>query len=107
MRLEIYSIVLGNCLNEIIMSKILLIQVLDYQDTPPSIAARFWWSEESGVTCDDSQLFRQLEKEGVVIPGPKTVYPSAGRAFFDALRFRFSGLVRAQEPVTVDQKGGI
>ena len=79
-----------------------MIQILDYQDVPPSIAASFWWSAEDGVTCDNPRLFAELTQEGILLPNRHIVYPKDGRVFFDALPFRFTGLERAQPSVRVD-----
>ena len=88
------------------MNNILMIEVLDCHDTPPSVAARFWWSQNLGVTCDNKRLLAELKQEGITLPGLGVVYPKDGRAFFEALHFRFTGLDRAQPIVTVDRQGG-
>jgi hypothetical protein len=88
------------------MNKILMVQILDYQDSPPSVSARFWWSSDRGLTCDKPWLFAVLQQEGIIQIGQHRVYPSDGRAFFDALPFRFTGLQRAEPAVVVDQQGG-
>ena len=86
-----------------------MVQILSYQHSPPSILATFWWSEESGLTCDNPRLLAWLEKEGIRLHSPNgshVVYPHDGRAFFDALPFGFSGMNRAQQPVLVVEQGG-
>ena len=88
------------------MSSILMIQILDYQDTPPSIAAKFWWSSERGLTCDNPRMLIRLQHEGILLTESRRVYPTDGRAFFDALHFRFTGLRRAQKPVQVELQEG-
>lgn len=88
------------------MGEILKIRILDYQDTPPSVAATFWWSAERGLTCDNSRLLALMQREGITIPGPRIVYPSDGRLFFDSLRFGFTGLERAQVPIVVEKQEG-
>ena len=87
------------------MSKIFLTEILDYQDTPPTIAARFWWSEEKGLTCDNARMLERL-KNGIPVSETKRVYPADGRAFFDALPLRFNGFRGAQVPVEVNTQGG-
>jgi hypothetical protein len=88
------------------MNDILNVQILDYQDSPASIFANFWWSEERGLTCDQVLLLTLLQEEGITLPNGRVVFPSDGRVFFDALPFGFTGLERAQTPVIVEQQGG-
>lgn len=88
-------------------NEILLIEILDYHNGPPTIAARFWWSNDFGVTCDEPRLMKLLEESGITVPGRSTVYPKDGRPFFDLLSFRFKGLLGAQLPVLVEQQGQV
>lgn len=91
------------------MNKILMVQILDYQETPPTVAARFWWSTERGVTCDNPRMLARLRKVGILFPelqGMHKVYPADGRAFFDALPVLFRGLRHAQDPVIVEKQEG-
>jgi hypothetical protein len=88
------------------MNEILMIEIIDYRNTPPCVAFRFWWSVDRGLTCDKPLLFNLLQQDGILIPGFRIVYPSDGRAFFDALPFGFNSFKRAQPPVVVEQQGG-
>jgi hypothetical protein len=97
---------LENYLIVVSMNNTWMIQILDYQDTPPRTVARFWWSDDRGISCDHAKLLKELGKRGIMAQGPKQVYPRDGRVFFDALLFRYTGLVRAQAPVLVDSQGG-
>ncbi|MDE2106956.1 MAG: hypothetical protein KGL39_57610, partial [Patescibacteria group bacterium] len=87
-----------------------MVQILYYQHTPPTTMANFWWSEERGLTCDNPRLLAWMEKEGIKLHSPqgsRVVFPHDGRAFFDALPFRFTGMERAQQPVIVAEQGGV
>ena len=88
------------------MNEILMVQILYYQQTPPTILANFWWSTKNGLTCDQPRLISLLQKEGIRLPDSSLVYPSDGRVFFDSLPLRFNGVERAQAPVVIDQQGG-
>lgn len=91
------------------MNAILLIEVLDYHQTPPTVAVRFWWSADLGVTCDQPRTFAELAHHGIRTwrgGEAKTVFPKDGRPFFDALPLRFSGTWRAQPSVPVSHQGG-
>lgn len=80
--------------------------ILDYQETPPSVLARFWWSDAAGITCDNPSLAAWLKHQGIVVPSNRLVYPSDGRVFFDALPFGFKALEKAQPPIEVQEQGG-
>jgi hypothetical protein len=85
---------------------ILMVEILDYQTTPASLAARIWWSVERGLTCDNLQTADLLRANGIMIPPGRLAFPKDGRVFFDALPFGFSGLERAQNPVVVERQEG-
>ena len=87
------------------MNEILMVQILYFQHTPPSVLATFWWSKKRGLTCDQPRLVALLKSEGIMSDG-HLVYPSDGRAFFDALPFGFTGVERAQPPIVTEQQGG-
>lgn len=84
-----------------------MIEIIDYQNNPPTLAARFWWSNDHGLTCDEPRMVTLLKEEGIALPGTRIVFPRDGRVFFDALRFGFTGLLRAQVPITVDLQEGL
>lgn len=84
-----------------------LVAVWDHTAKPPRVVARFWWSDARGLTCDNAEIAECLADEGIATPPEgKIIYPAAGRAFFDALRFRFCSLLAAQRPVMVPRQGG-
>ena len=88
------------------MSEILMTEIVDCRNTPPNVVFRFWWSDDRGITCDKPLLFQSLQRDGILIPGFRNVYPSDGRAFFDALSFGFNSFKRAQPPTVVEHQGG-
>ena len=90
---------------------ILRTDILDYQDSPPGVACRFWWSEQRGVTCDNVAIFAWLAAGGILVsaengPGVRAVHLRDGREFFDALPVHFTGLMRAQPAVEDSHQGG-
>lgn len=93
-------------LTEPMRDEILQLDIVDYQHTPPKVRAKVWWSQKQGVTFDNPLTAKSLIKEGIWGPGPRRVYPSDGRVFFDALPNRFKGLVRVSHPKEVDEQGG-
>jgi len=91
----------------LVSNSIELIAILDNTLAPPGRIARFWWSESVGLTCDNYELASRLTKEGIAIPPTgRMVYPQDGRSFFDALCYRFCGLLSAQPPLKVAKQGG-
>lgn len=88
------------------MNDIMMVEVMNYAYSPPRITARFWWSQQRGLTCDHRNLLQDLEEAGINMPGGRRLYPRDGRDFFEALQFRFSSLERALPPKAVSEQGG-
>jgi hypothetical protein len=88
------------------MNEIWMISILDYDDTPPSVFATFWWSEGNGLTCDNPRLFELVAREGIILSNSLIVFPRDGKKFFDALPSRFNGVRSAQPAIKVDSQGG-
>lgn len=89
--------------------KVLMIEVLDCHREPPTVATRFWWSAERGVTSDKPWILGMFGRDGIHFwhDGKETtVYPRDGRPFFDALPVHFSGLWSASEPTVVESQEG-
>jgi hypothetical protein len=62
------------------------------------LVCAFFWSPSLGVTCSDADQLELLRVEGIATPPEGApVFPRDGRAFFDAIPFRFSGLLRAEK----------
>jgi len=85
-------------------SKIERIDYVDYTDNEkPVIIGSFFYSEETGLVCDNKFLMDELEDGGIIIPpGKERVFPKDGRKCFDSLKWRSSTFIGVTKPRFVD-----
>lgn len=85
-------------------AKIERIDILDQTEMPSALVCAFFFSDQR-VTCSSAEIMERLEEEGIATPPEgERVFPRDGRKFFDALRWRYSGLLRATEPRPVEAR---
>ncbi len=81
------------------MSTKFKVEITSYAGDKPERIATVYWSEETGVTCDDAVVSEELTFGIAQPPRGEPIYADAGRPFLDALKFEYSGLIRAGDPV--------
>ncbi len=81
------------------MSAKFKVEITSHVGDKPELIATVYWSEETGVVCDNAVVGDELSFGLAVPPRGEPIYAEAGRAFLYALKFEFSGIVRAGHPV--------
>lgn len=72
-------------------------KIISYCKAKPETIATLTMDADELITCDNADFMETLETEGVSEkpPGRGMVYPGQGAAFWEALPFHFTGLLRA------------
>jgi hypothetical protein len=75
------------------------VEIISYQEDKPKKVATFFWSPKTGVTCDHENLRDSLSFGVAVPPEGDLIYADQGAEFLGALKFRFTAILRARDPV--------
>src|SRR5438874_96853 len=81
------------------------VEIISYEGTRPKLVGTVYWSPSIGVTCDNLRMRDWLSFGIAVPPDGDLIYADAGEKFFDALKYRYSGLIVARDPVDAVQAG--